>query len=686
MSFITQAQWVQVNGPKDSFTVSDIITRDSLLLISTSCGSFYSSDTGLTWKSVSPEVFYTSALFQDAIYTGGESNHFYEPTTIRKMTFINGSWQSVNLFDNSGPVNDMFANHDTIFVAFANDGFNPEVAGFTYSVNGRNWFRYNTGLPKDSVLLQSGYYYVYNLFAVSANQHYIFVGTNKGIYRSPKSVFNWSAKNTGLPQGKVSAIFSNDTVLFIALNNKLYESSDQGETWKMTYAFSGNNSVNRIRLINDTLFAVTETQGLYLSGDWGVSWSSANNGLTSLRTKCIAKLGLSYFLGGNSGIIKGLNHWESTNNNIICSDVRDLEQTDSCITAIEFNKVFITKDSGINWTLCTPFQTDGYMYSIINVNNCLFFSLNPGYPADCINYLSSDNGATWSLQAPLVNYGDPYTLRSNGKEIIATTDNVLFISSDKGLTWTNISPPTGLIINDFSDVLFAGNDLYVSAIYNKAEIIHSSDFGSTWIHCDSALGDNGIYKLGYASGAVFAFSSSGLFKSDNHGKTWQACGSLGGGVLDFTSEGNLIFACKETQVYYSRDKGIQWIDISAGLPPLPNLWGGTLMVKDHFLYYGTNNFGIWKISTENLPSSVNEQSGIQEFELYPNPVDGELTIRSSGNKQIKRIEIVDLSGRLIQSGQVKGNKIETDFLIPNIYFLRIETTENNYYYEKFIKR
>jgi photosystem II stability/assembly factor-like uncharacterized protein len=685
ISILTKAQWVQVNGPKDPFMVTDMITKDSLLLISTSCGAFYSSDTGLNWEPVIPESFYTSVLFHDTIYTGGESYHLYGPTTIRKMTFVNGLWESVNLFENSGPVNDMFANQDTIFVAFANDGYNSEIAGFTYSVDGLHWHRNNTGLPKDSVLVQFNFYYVYNLFAVSANQQYAFVGTNKGIYRSPKSVFNWSAKNLGLPEEKVSAIFSNDTVLFIAINNKLYKSSDQGESWAEIYSFSASNSVNRIRLFNDTLFVVTENQGLYLSGDWGAAWFPANNGLTSLQTKCIGKLGSFYFLGGNSGIVKGLNHWETTNNKIICSDVRDLEQTDSCIAAIEFNNVFISKDTGISWTLRTPFQTDGTMWSIINVNDCLFLSFNPGDPVDCMNYLSCDNGDTWSLKAPLVNNGDPFTLRSNGSMMVATEGDVIYISADNGNNWTNISPPPGLIINDFSDVLFTGNDLYISAVYNKAEIIHSSDFGITWNHCDSALGENNFYKLGYASGAVFAFSPSALFKSVDHGQTWLECGSLGDGVLDLVSDGDLIFACKNTRVFYSRDNGIHWIDISAGLPPLPNLWGGTLMVRNHFLYYGTNNFGIWEINTENLPSSVNELSDSREFELYPNPADGELNIFSLGNKQIKGIEIIDLNGRVIHTGQVKGNKIEIDFLKPNFYLLRIETTENNCYYEKFVK-
>ena len=687
LSAFGQSQWIQVNGPADPFMVQDIIAKDSLLLVSASHASFSSSDGGSTWNPAMPETFVASALFHDTIYTGGESYPYSGPSNfIRKMIFYNGTWQSASALEYPGLVNDMFADEDKILIACSiDDGYSGTGAGFSYSADGKNWFKHNTGLPKDSVLTWTGYFYTYNLFAVSANHQYIFTGSKKGIYRSPGTGFDWSAKNNGLPAEKVNAIFSNDTVLIIAIQNKLYKSSDQGESWAAIYTLSAGNAVNRIRLINDTLFALTQTQGLYLSVDGGSSWSTANTGLTSLRVNCIVKQGPTWFLGGGSGISKGLDHWETCNNNIICSDIRDLEQTGTCIAASEIDGVFISKDEGLTWDQRTPFQIPGVMYSIVNVDGCLFLSFNPGWPVDCINYLSCDNGDTWSQTAPLVNIGDPFSLRSNGSKMIATDDNVIYFSADKGSTWANITPPAGMIVNDFSDVVFTGNDLYISAEFNTAQVIHSADFGVTWNHCDAGLGDNNIYKLGYASGTLFAFNQTHLFKSADQGQTWLECSSLGDAVVDFTNDGDMIFACKNTRVYFSRDMGLHWTDISAGLPPLPNLWAGTLMVRDHYLYFGTFTFGIWKISTQNLPSSVNELPAICEFEVYPNPADNEINIVSRGDQHIKNVDILDLSGRVVDRCNFTGNKIAIDFLSPNLYILQIETMENMRYHEKFVK-
>ena len=78
------------------------------------------------------------------------------------MIFFNGTWQLANGLEYPGMVNDLFADEDKIFACASDDGYNGTVAGFTYSAEGENWFRYNTGLPKDSVLIWLGYSYVYN--------------------------------------------------------------------------------------------------------------------------------------------------------------------------------------------------------------------------------------------------------------------------------------------------------------------------------------------------------------------------------------------------------------------------------------------------------------------------------------------------------------------------------------------
>ena len=679
-------QWIQLSGPADPFTVPDMIVKDSLLLLSADRGTFYSADSGSTWKPVIPEAFYTSILFRDTIYTGGERYSGYGQAALRKMIYSGGSWHAVKVFEKSGPVNDMFADDESIFTAFASDGFNSNVAGFTWSHDGTNWYQANTGLPKDTIYGNpSGVLYVYNLFSVGANGQNVFVGTKKGIYRSPRSSFLWSAKNNGLPEERVNAIFTNDTLTLAAIQNRLFKSTDQGESWTTIHSFATGNRINRIRVFRDTVFALTETQGLYLSANWGGSWFPANNGLTDTRALCLAKMGSSYFLGCGSGVFKGLDPWHNINASLVCSDIRDLEQTGSCMAAAEFSEVYISKDEGQTWERRTPFTGFAVMWSIVNVNNCLFFSYTPGYPLiESRNYISCDNGDTWNLTTPLPDYGDPYVLRSNGSRMVACSDNVIYLSADNGLNWTNIKPPPGMIQASFGDVLFDGDDLYMAAYFNSG-VIHSSDFGASWSHCDAGLGQTGGYKLGAALGYIFAFGDSRVFRSANKGLTWTECSAPGQKVQDFTSDNERIFACTETEVWFSRDIGNTWINISEGLPVLPSLWGGTLMARNNFLYYGTNTFGIWKTDIQNLPSSVPGRIKPPEFTLYPNPAGKVIHLSSARNDCVLRIEILDVFGKKVNTGEISGENIDTGLLIPNLYILHVETADHIQHYLKFVK-
>ena len=74
------------------------------------------------------------------------------------------------------------------------------------------------------------------------------------------------------------------------------------------------------------------------------------------------------------------------------------------------------------------------------------------------------------------------------------------------------------------------------------------------------------------------------------------------------------------------------------------------------------------------------------FDVYPNPADQVIHVIAHGNKIIKRIGILDLTGRVLSSDALEGSSIATGSLDPNLYLIRIETTDNMCYYEKFIKR
>lgn len=689
----SNAQWIQLNGPKDTFGVQEIITRDSMILISASCGVFYSTNAGNLWQPVYPVPFNTSVVFHDTIFTGGIQYPGYPGAVIRKVSSNEGLWSFTTVYDNSGVCNDLNTDGQQLFAAISSDGYNGAECGFTWSSDGNNWYSYNDGLPKDSVFQWPGIYItVYNVYAVGNNQQYIYAGTGKGLYRSLKETFSWASMNNGLPLEKITAITSFDSLLVTAEGNVMYRSLNHGDTWTPVFTLAPGNRVNRLKIIHDTIFALTQTEGLYLSPDFGISWISANTGLPGLKTDCLAVFKDEYFLGGDFGIAKDLSQWISVNNNIICSDIRDLDQTEGSIAATEFGKVLISNDDGSTWQTVVSPDTLGMTWGINAMGNCYFFINNPGYPAPCKGYLSCNDGASWKMQSTIPNQGDPYLVRTEGNKIIISEDDVLLLSSDTGKTWSNISPPSGMICNNFNDILLQDNEIYVAGCWN-AELIKSTDLGSDWFFCSAGLPNHEVYKLGYAPGILVAASYPSAYLSFNQGVSWQDGGNglpenhydLETKLRDFVYDGSLLFTCTDNQVFFSSDSGFNWSNITSGLPVLSVLWGGTLMVRNHFLYFGTNGFGIWKISTENLPVGMHEKNYKRDFILRPNPARDYIELLTKGKTNFITVDIFDMTGKMLLSVPYISGRVNISGFLPGIYIVRVKVRGESYIYKKFVK-
>ncbi len=86
----------------------------------------------------------------------------------------------------------------------------------------------------------------------------------------------------------------------------------------------------------------------------------------------------------------------------------------------------------------------------------------------------------------------------------------------------------------------------------------------------------------------------------------------------------------------------------------------------------------WEIevidTTTNIFRSISFENSNLQF--FPNPATNQITISNPSNIQIKRIEIIDFSGRIIKKWEAQdlvGNKLNFGNLLPGIYLLNTET-------------
>lgn len=83
--------------------------------------------------------------------------------------------------------------------------------------------------------------------------------------------------------------------------------------------------------------------------------------------------------------------------------------------------------------------------------------------------------------------------------------------------------------------------------------------------------------------------------------------------------------------------------------------------------------------------STRQISNIQHLEIYPNPSDQRIHLRSTYPVQ-SSYSITDLQGRLVEEGLLENGSADISALMPGIYILRSETKDGFTLTGKFIKR
>lgn len=99
---------------------------------------------------------------------------------------------------------------------------------------------------------------------------------------------------------------------------------------------------------------------------------------------------------------------------------------------------------------------------------------------------------------------------------------------------------------------------------------------------------------------------------------------------------------------------------------------------------GISSGTIYKIIDSSLSSSDFENNG---FSLYPNPAKESFTIKSSTSNLATKIDVIDLTGKLLftkELSSIPENTIATSPLSKGIYLISVETTNGTNYTTKLI--
>jgi photosystem II stability/assembly factor-like uncharacterized protein len=220
-------------------------------------------------------------------------------------------------------------------------------------------------------------------------------------------------------------------------------------------------------VINNSVFAGTETEGVFRSTDNGSNWTPVNNGISNYAI-----------------------HWLSS-----CS---------GSLYAATGNGVNLSTNNGENWSRISPPSIGSLIFSVQAFSNKIIASSSNGV------FISTDGGSNWNnISSGISGYIYCFSFYNNVVYAGSSTTGV-FKTTNDGLTWIQMSNelPPGKAVRTIS---FSDEKIF-AAVYNSGGIYYIPLSGNTWHPANQGLTQLSCYTVIKFKYFIFAGTTAGIFK------------------------------------------------------------------------------------------------------------------------------------------------------------------------------
>lgn len=324
--------------------------------------------------------------------------------------------------------------------------------------------------------------------------------------------------STGTPtgQGNCYTVYADDDIVLVSMNDawnqRLFRSTDGGQTFEGTYPSQDAFDTRVILRINNTIIiGVNNAEKVYRSFDLGQTWETSNTGMPALYSPVTgAVVGSRVFIGGT--------------------------------TFFRYSD-----NEGQTWQTA---EMDGATTAINKINDELWVSVAG------TTYITSDTGATWQT-LPTNPASSPTSFAKTQNAILASTEysggTAVRRSTDNGLTWNNAGSLS--IVRRMLQI----DDVIYSTSFNGLR--RSTDDGLTWMPVENFEYDvvSGYHgRMWHHNDYLWIGTSTGPVRIDlTDDSAYQP--ALPYTSLSFiTPAGNNLFAATTTHVYRSQNNGVSW--------------------------------------------------------------------------------------------------------------------------------
>lgn len=281
------AQWSKTNWPAATSFFSLYANQKSVFARtwdSLNGGRvFLTSDNGANWNEISSadsDIDILSLVMLNDKILAGTWNGFYSSTADGKI------WNPVTP---SGITSDPAIWTVSMINTELFTGTSGDI--FYSSDSGTTWSEMKSGFPANACVR-----------SFVAGMNAIFAGTDtSGIFMKTKIGTIWNAANSGLTDKHVLQLASMGTRLFALTSKGVFISVNNGTNWA---ANSSNlKNISCLLVVNNELFAGTDSTGVYLSADSGSTWTPFNSGIPAgTRVWSLAVNSDNIFAGTSTGV------------------------------------------------------------------------------------------------------------------------------------------------------------------------------------------------------------------------------------------------------------------------------------------------------------------------------------------------------------------------------------------------
>lgn len=371
----------------------------------------------------------------------------------------------------------------------------------------------------------------------------------------------WVQTN-GPASGSIFELYEVNDELWATPEYGLYVSGDEGETWASADFLPLESKVNSV-LVNgdeilvaiavadlqyDPFFDETWSYFFYHSMDAGATWAISELELDLWPFQelhlDLYRIGDALFHTVNGRLFRSIDDgvsWSQVETPISFSSS---DNDGAYLMISNTNYSYLSDDLGESWELVSNFLSQKGSWI---VNDRLYVLSNN---EDL--YVSEDMGANWE-EVLLPGYTHVTRLVKGGSGNLYLTGLQLFVSEDNGDSWTQVENNSGHNPITTRDVSELDNGSWL--VGSRHGIFNVTDNGNSWLRSDEGMTGTAIFDLiGLSNGEVLAETDLGYFKTSDNGESWTNLGFLFDYWWDsFLTKGDSLLIFSDGDIQLSTD-------------------------------------------------------------------------------------------------------------------------------------